>query len=550
MFLKIVFVWLCTTFLISQSFAASAGIPSDLAMEAVKIGAASPYRQRPDGLAWNALDQLRHMRAALSQELRKPRASAVNRTLVITIANAIGELITTAGFTLGERRYEYGFGSTGPSIDELRLMTGGVDDHVCLGNGGPFASPGSPVDRHVATHNAFVAAVRDIHGPKDLEMEIALRCGNGDWRSKSPLGGSWKGRDRTRGDDIRREVMRQTEWAWTHGFVTGEGDICLPMGSVTPPILARLANVHYVNMSVPVATVTDFTAPPTDRVTSAYYPIGIPEQRWVAPAGGRTQFYVIVQDDAVVAANRLRIIVGGTHTTNPIAILNCANATEPGGGARGGAGAQEESLCLRSNLLIFLEKHRDKQGAYDSPPRSGKYGLNTSPDHKIDFKGPNEKQRITDCDGGIFTSDVEFFRDPPTQEGPQYDFIGPVTYAVITIAAVDKRTFVGDAAAYERMMKDKIRFQLRSALRHNVRAIVLAAFGCGVFAGDPDAVSLFYQQVLNEDEFRNQFTHVAFAIMAPTGHRNLEAFKERFGCIAAAPADGGPPVWRAAAVVR
>jgi hypothetical protein len=110
MILRIYFSWLCVAFLLTESFAAvAAGGRVDPLREVVQLKAGSPYAQRADGLALNALDQLRHLEQALAQELRKPSLAAVNRALVTALANVIGELVATRGFTLGGVTYRVGF---------------------------------------------------------------------------------------------------------------------------------------------------------------------------------------------------------------------------------------------------------------------------------------------------------------------------------------------------------------------------------------------------------------------------------------------------------
>lgn len=520
MIVKIFSIWLGTLFLLTELFA------TDLLKEVLQIRPDSRYITRTDGFALNAVDQLQHMENVLKDTFHKNKMSLVNRELVTYLANAIGELITTGYFSLKDSRVEYGFRTTGPTEQELLLLTRSANNFTCLGSVKTFTTKVN------LGNDQFVQTIRSINGERDLDLEIGLRCGIVDWKNTSPKGGKWRaGRDRTVGDDYRQEIMRQTERAWSEGFVTEQGEIYLPESKIVPSCLVGLRNTHQFDASVSITRVTD-SGDTLDRKISEYFPIGISKKSWGDPKGRVTQYFVI-QNDAVAAANLLRDrVIYGNHDTHPIAILNCAAARHIGGGARRGASAQEESLCLRSLLLRYLEEHALQHQAYESPKGAPKWGLDTA-DNYVD-REKSGKKRETDCDSGILSPSVLFFRMPSNLQGTQYAFAEPLKYAVITSAAVDLRLRGNekklDAVHYEKMMKDKMRFQLRSALRHNIRSLVLAAFGCGVFEGKPEIVSRFYDEIFNEEEFSNQFEYIAFAIMAPDGHPNLECFKERFRC--------------------
>ena len=87
----------------------------------------------------------------------------------------------------------------------------------------------------------------------------------------------------------------------------------------------------------------------------------------------------------------------------------------------------------------------------------------------------------------------------------------------------------------EAVMKDKIRTIYRAALHNGHDALVLGAFGCGVFKLRPDLVAELFDAVLHEPEFDRRFKSVVFAILEGTARKPVEElgkfapFYERFG---------------------
>lgn len=81
----------------------------------------------------------------------------------------------------------------------------------------------------------------------------------------------------------------------------------------------------------------------------------------------------------------------------------------------------------------------------------------------------------------------------------------------------------------------KIRTIFRISLRNNHDAIVLGAFGCGLFQNPPTSIAYCFDKVLNEPEFHNTFRRVVFAILEDSCSKkehnkqgNYQPFKEKF----------------------
>jgi len=181
--------------------------------------------------------------------------------------------------------------------------------------------------------------------------------------------------------------------------------------------------------------------------------------------------------------------------------LNFASAKNPGGGFLGGSQAQEESLARSTGLYPCQQKAWD----YYEVNRKTKSCIYT--DHMI------------------YSPYVSIIKD---EEGNNLD---ELTYcAVITAPAVNtgvvKRKESKRIPEIEIVMKRRIRKVLAIALENNHRAIVLGAWGCGVFQNDPKDISSYFKEILNTD-FKDKFERIEFAIYAKN-ERFINPFREAF----------------------
>ena len=218
------------------------------------------------------------------------------------------------------------------------------------------------------------------------------------------------------------------------------------------------------------------------------------------------------------------------------AILNLASRFSPGGGYHDGTSAQEESLCQVSTLSQSLYQYGDAKYKHiresGVPHRFVAYPLH---------------QRF----GGIYTPDVTFFRHGiravyAIREPEAWFRCGVITVPALSFRETNKYNNAelefrapdgGFTAGGESVMKDKIRTIYRAALHSGHDALVLGAFGCGVFQLRPDRVAELFDTVLHEPEFDCKFKSVVFAILEgrgkahhPVGEAGKFApFYERFG---------------------
>ena len=226
----------------------------------------------------------------------------------------------------------------------------------------------------------------------------------------------------------------------------------------------------------------------------------------------------VENSDCVLAAKRLI-----DEGYNP-AMLNLADLYVPGGLVEHGSGAQEENLCRRSNLILSLYQFsRDRIRQYPN------LGLM-----------PNEDQYPMDRRfGGVYSGTVTFFRGPEA-DGYKFD---DVTYniPVISVAAISGPRIDRDGLMFPEetaLTLDKMRTIFRIAKANAHDSLVLSALGCGAFSNPPAHIAKLFHQVIDEEEFRNYFKLIDFAIidgyrtgLAHNPEGNLLPFQREFSSI-------------------
>ena len=226
----------------------------------------------------------------------------------------------------------------------------------------------------------------------------------------------------------------------------------------------------------------------------------------------------VENNDCVLVAKRLI-----DEGYNP-AMLNLADLYTPGGLVEYGSGAQEENLCRRSDLILSL------------------YQFSQSRIHQYPNLGlvQNEDQYPMDERfGGIYSGIVTFFRGPESEGS----FLEDVAYniPVISVAALSGPRIGTDGMMFPEetdITLDKMRTILRIGKANFHDSLVLSAMGCGAFANPPAHIAKLFHQVIEEDEFKNAFRLIDFAILDgyKTGLRhnpegNLKPFQREFGVL-------------------
>jgi uncharacterized protein (TIGR02452 family) len=76
-------------------------------------------------------------------------------------------------------------------------------------------------------------------------------------------------------------------------------------------------------------------------------------------------------------------------------------------------------------------------------------------------------------------------------------------------------------------MERRTRMVLSVAILSGCEALVLGAWGCGVFKNEPAVVAGIFSRVLSEPRFQGKLRHIEFAIYDPTANGStLSAFKK------------------------
>ncbi len=188
-----------------------------------------------------------------------------------------------------------------------------------------------------------------------------------------------------------------------------------------------------------------------------------------------------------------------------IGVLNFASAKNPGGGFLKGAQAQEESLARSSALYRSLLK---------------------CPDY-YDFHRSHKS--LLYSDRIIYSLDCPVFRrdDGTLLEEPYLvDFIT----SPAPNAGEIWRNQAKDAEKIREVLYSRGAKLLSLAVYHDCDALVLGAWGCGVFKNDPSMVAqMFADLLLPNGQFWGRFKSVLFSVLDYSKQRRIFAeFNSRF----------------------
>jgi len=237
----------------------------------------------------------------------------------------------------------------------------------------------------------------------------------------------------------------------------------------------------------------EISLPSKEEVTRNAFFYDSPFRVMIDPIGPVQTIFQVENKDCVEAAADLQ-----DKGFNP-ALLNLADLYTPGGLVEYGSGAQEENLCRRSNLMLSLYQF-------------SKSRIQELPSLGLD---PNLCQYPMDKRyGGIYSGNVLFFRSTEDKGSVLMD--DPRMIPVISVAAISgpRMTREGDLSPEdESLTRDKMRTIFRIAMANMHDSVVLSAFGCGAFCNPPKAIARLFHETLLEDEFRDVFRMVDFAIL-------------------------------------
>jgi uncharacterized protein (TIGR02452 family) len=186
--------------------------------------------------------------------------------------------------------------------------------------------------------------------------------------------------------------------------------------------------------------------------------------------------------------------------------LNFASARNPGGGFLGGSQAQEESLARSSGLYPCLER------------------LPAMYEHN------RQERTLLYSDHMIYSPRVPVFRGDGGELLEE-----PFLASFITAPAVNAGAVRVNQPESEPLIRPTMAARLDRVLwvaaRHGHRALVLGAWGCGVFGNEPRMVAGLFAEALGPGgPFARCFGHVVYAVFDRTpGQQVLSAFREVLG---------------------
>ncbi len=199
--------------------------------------------------------------------------------------------------------------------------------------------------------------------------------------------------------------------------------------------------------------------------------------------GSRRTVFEVTGESSTVAARRL----AGEPALGPVAVLNFASARNPGGGYVRGAKAQEEALCRASALYETLLEAPE----YYQVHRAGRSTFYT--DRVIHSPGVP-----------VFRDDRGELLETPFRAG---FLTSPAPNAGTIRRQEPERAREIPAALTRRAGR-----VLEVAALHGYGALVLGAWGCGVFRNDPEVVAQAFRRGLT-GRFAGTFEHVVFAVL-------------------------------------
>lgn len=233
---------------------------------------------------------------------------------------------------------------------------------------------------------------------------------------------------------------------------------------------------HYVAPSGATVSIAD--AVDDARAGTITY---APDQRVATPAPRFASTAITVENTTTLAAAAALVARG-----RDVAALNFASAKNPGGGFLGGARAQEESLCRASALFACIDG--SPMYAWHRSRHDPIYG-----------------------DWVIWSPGVPVFRD---DDGELLE--RPFACAFLTSPAPNAGVALErdpDAGPrIERAVRERVDRVLSIAAHQGHDALVLGAWGCGVFRCDPTQVADAFGAAL-AGPFAGRFAEIVFAVL-------------------------------------
>lgn len=206
------------------------------------------------------------------------------------------------------------------------------------------------------------------------------------------------------------------------------------------------------------------------------------------------------------------------HLELRLAVHNFASATNPGGGVRHGARAQEEALCRCSTFYPVL---------------------NTKKNWNRYYSVNRERKNPLHDDACIYTPEIIICKSdtdyPARLPRDKWDTVDVITVAAPNLRERPNNAYnpgkskpvkVSDEELFA-LHEKRLRHMFAVVAHHGADIFVTGAFGCGAFQNNPEVVAAAYKKVVAE--FDGYFKEIVFAIYCrPNEMQNFDAFKKIF----------------------
>lgn len=254
-----------------------------------------------------------------------------------------------------------------------------------------------------------------------------------------------------------------------------------------------LSQGEYTNLLGETVSIADQVA--QAKAGTISYP---PEKQLVEQFEARYETQITVCNESTLHVAR-QCVAAGYNTV----ALNFASARHPGGGWLSGAQAQEETLGRASGLVPCIQDDEMYQRHL----------------HLRDALYTNS---------AIYSPNVPVFRDDDNNLLERPYLLSFITAPAVNAAVVLKRDSARRKEVYE-TMRVRIKRVLSIAAIHQHNALILGAWGCGVFGNNPQHIAELFGEALC-GPFAGVFEKVVFAVLDASQHeRYIGPFYKVFG---------------------
>mmetsp|Transcript_49717 Transcript_49717/g.89368 ORF Transcript_49717/g.89368 Transcript_49717/m.89368 type:complete len:407 (-) Transcript_49717:35-1255(-) len=192
--------------------------------------------------------------------------------------------------------------------------------------------------------------------------------------------------------------------------------------------------------------------------------------------------------------------------------LNFANGSQVGGGYKTGALAQEEDLCRRLPNLYTTLNNAQRDGLYPFGPST--------------CYSEDKPAKYSDV---LFTPDLVVARMSEEEQFKLLPQEEQVKVSLVT-AAAPNINFAKEVYNLK-LMYDTVKamFVVPKLMRPETTTLILGAWGCGAFGGDPHDMSDLFARAIATDGLGQMYEDIHFAIpQSDASESNADVFRTTF----------------------